>query len=152
MSHDHDAPTHSHDSGQGSVQGVPGWVWGILVTALVLALGYNACSGGDDEPTNTPVSTPVAQKPTTTTEALVLERECYTPCSVNIAWRFRILRTEAIRVKWNGFDGWIEYPAKGDLRAPSQMRSGQTEFESADPEHPTVRVQVYRKVTVTTPR
>lgn len=107
---------------------------------------------GEDDCVEGKAPTPITPTPITTTEALVLERECYTPCSVNIAWRFRILRTEAIRIKWNGFDGWMKYPAKGDLKAPSQMRSGQTDIESDDPQHPNVRVQVYRKVTVATPR
>ena len=82
-------------------------------------------------------------------EALVLEHECTTPCSANIAWPFKI-RGEGhpLRIKFQGVADWVSYAGEGDFQAPSQMRSGETQFVSLDPKRPHVRVQVYRKITV----
>lgn len=93
-----------------------------------------------------------AHPPTSTTlpvEALVLEHECLTPCSANITWRFKI-RTDGhpLRIKFQGIKGWKDFPAEGDFQAPTQMRSGDTEFVSSDPRHPHIRVQVYKRVII----
>ncbi|MFZ3011721.1 MAG: hypothetical protein WA060_01845 [Minisyncoccia bacterium] len=95
---------------------------------------------------------PPDNKPTSTyyhqpTEALVLMHECYTPCSTQIAWSFKI-RTEGrpLRITFSGVRDSVSYPGEGDFRAPSQMRSGETFFDSPDKKNPHVRVQVYRKV------
>lgn len=82
-----------------------------------------------------------------TVEALVLEHECTTPCSANIAWKFKI-RTDGhpLRIKFQGVRDEVTYPGEGDFQAPPKMTSGETKFVSADKEHPNVRVQVYRKI------
>ena len=83
-------------------------------------------------------------------QAEILEGECYTPCSVPIAFKFSIKREgTGLRIKWPGFSDWTEYPASlPDIKAPKHMRSGNVEFESLDPARPSARVRVYRVATV----
>lgn len=90
--------------------------------------------------------TPPVPAVTATTEALVLESECYTPCSGNIpAGRFKI-RTDGhpLRVKFKGL-GWFALPAEGDVLFPDGIEDGNAEFFSSDSH---VRVQVYKRITV----
>jgi hypothetical protein len=80
-------------------------------------------------------------------EALVLEKECLTPCEVSIAWRFRI-QSEGlpIKVTFKGVKEPVSYPGEGDFKAPKEMRSGDTLIESAVPERTTIPIKVYRRV------
>ena len=80
-------------------------------------------------------------------EALVLEKECLTPCEVNIAWKFRI-QSEGlpIRITFKGVKEPVSYPGEGDFKAPKEMRSGNTLIESAVPERTTIPIKVYRKI------
>ena len=82
-----------------------------------------------------------------TVDALVLEHECVTPCSANIAWRFKI-RTEGhpLQIQFKGVVNPVTFPGEGDFQAPEKMQSGETFFVSSEKEHPNVRVQVYRVV------
>lgn len=82
-------------------------------------------------------------------EALVLEKECLTPCEVSIAWRFRI-QSEGlpIKVTFKGVKEPVSYPGEGDFRAPKEMRSGDTLIESAVPGRVTVPIKVYRRVQI----
>lgn len=82
-------------------------------------------------------------------EALLLEQECWTPCSAYIAWKFKI-RTDGqpIKIKFQGVADPVEYPGEGDFKAPANMLSGETEFVSLDKERPHIRVQVYKKIIV----
>ncbi|MEK7219355.1 MAG: hypothetical protein AAB687_01615 [Patescibacteria group bacterium] len=88
------------------------------------------------------------QTQTTQTEVLKLMYEGLTPCSVNINYRSRILRSDPIKIKFQNVSDWIKYPAKGDVTAPKEATSGETQFMSTDPTHPHVRVQVYKKMII----
>lgn len=80
-------------------------------------------------------------------EALVLEKECITPCEVGIAWKAKI-RGEGnpLRITFPGVGDPVSYPGEGDFKAPKHVRSGNTLIESANPKRPNVRVQIYRKI------
>jgi type II secretory pathway pseudopilin PulG len=82
-----------------------------------------------------------------TKDALVLEKECLTPCSSYYGWRYKI-RTDGhpLRVKFDGLD-WIDYPAEGSVPTPDGFKPGEAYFESPDKE-PRVMVQVYKIVTI----
>lgn len=130
--------------------------WVFLGVALVIALGYGKCQySAWSEKAEAEKKVAQQQRATTPppvfTEALVLEHECLTPCSVNIAWRFqiRVGGSRALRIKYKGVSQPVDYPAgEGSFQAPSQMQSGETSFVSPDPLYPNVRVQVYRIIIV----
>jgi hypothetical protein len=78
-------------------------------------------------------------------EALVLEHECYTPCSANIAWRFKIIWGDnPLRITYPGGQVVDRRGKDEDFQAPSNMQSGETKFESLEPNNPHFRVRVYR--------
>lgn len=78
-------------------------------------------------------------------EALILEKECLTPCEVKIAWKFRI-QSEGLPIKitFKGVKEPVSYPGEGDFKAPKEMRSGETLIESAVPGRITIPIKVYR--------
>ncbi|OGI73695.1 hypothetical protein A3D42_00540 [Candidatus Nomurabacteria bacterium RIFCSPHIGHO2_02_FULL_41_18] len=137
-----------------TTQPAPGWAWATLVILLlVLAIvgGVRSCNAARTEQ-EAARAEQAAPRSVPMIEALLLERECWTPCDANIAWPFKI-RTEGrpLRIKFQGVAGWTDYPGEGDFRAPSNMQSGETQFVSPDEENLHVRVQVYRKVMVPAP-
>jgi hypothetical protein len=92
---------------------------------------------------------PPPPPPQSTTEALVLEHECETPCSAIIAWRFKIVWGDnPLRITYPGGQVVDRRGQDRDFQAPSSMMSGETKFESLDPDHPHFRVQVYRVVII----
>lgn len=92
--------------------------------------------------------TPPTSVATQQVEALVLENECFTPCSSFVGLNYNI-RTEGdpLRIKYNGCD-WIDRPAKGATKAPKCFRPGEAQFASSDLH---VKVQVYRKILIPAP-
>ena len=91
---------------------------------------------------NAPATSPA---PTPTREALVLEHECFTPCKANIQWRFKIIWGDnPLRITYPGGQIVDRHGQDEDFQAPSNMRSGDVQFASLDPEHQHFRVQVYR--------
>ena len=133
--------------------GVKGLVGGaILVIALVLAIVFVYATREKDPPSNTYSRSGGSYAPPAAkavpVDALVLQAECWTPCSTNIDYKFKI-RGEGnpLRVTFPGV-GAVDYPGEGDFKAPSQMRSGETHFVSLNAERPNVRVQIYKKITV----
>lgn len=119
---------------------------GVLVVAVIIFLM------SWEGPFKKPSGTTTDSASTTTTQmvivqGLVLRQDCYTPCSANINYPFVIMRFDPLKIKWQGVEGWIEYPqGTWDLKAPSTMRSGQTLFASPD-SNKQVRVQVYQNTT-----
>ena len=141
-------------------------VWIFWGSALVLAAVYGHSKYADLRTRIEDEKTAVTQKaveyaktnpparsqaPVSFTDALVLDHECLTPCSTNIAWKFqiRVVGSFALRIKFQGVADWVDYPAgEGDFHAPEKMQSGETFFASPD-KKPPVRVQVYRVISVT---
>ena len=101
--------------------------------------------GGKGKETHTEQTTTIHEHEPV--EALVLEKECLTPCEVKIAWKFRI-QSEGlpIKVTFKGVKEPVSYPGEGDFRAPKEMRSGETLIESAVPGRTTIPIKVYRRV------
>jgi hypothetical protein len=120
-------------------------IFWLMVVVGVLWLGWNLIPDSSSDP---PASTEQeVQQPVV--EALVLMKECLTPCSALLDYRFKI-RTDGhpLRIKFPGVDEWFEHPAEGDARAPSGITDeGETLFVSPDVDHPHVQVQVYKKTT-----
>jgi hypothetical protein len=144
MSESKPAPTTSEDA---KVQSASSTGYGVII-AIVLILfavtGIRSCNAKREAKKASAYSSSASAAPSV--EALVLEKECFTPCSADIEWPFKI-RTDGdpLRIKFQG-TGWFDHPGKGYVQAPSQMQSGNTEFISPDEKNPRVRVQVYRKV------
>ncbi|MEX2052534.1 MAG: hypothetical protein WD991_02485 [Candidatus Paceibacterota bacterium] len=122
---------------------------GLVFVSIFLLIGFLYVVWWNADEIETPTNATPPPAPVEMVEALVLEHECLTPCSADIAWRFKI-RTDGrpLSVKFQGVGQAVTYPGEGDFKAPSSMRSGETQFVSPDESHPHVRVQVYRKVTV----
>jgi hypothetical protein len=140
----------------------PGWIWMVLIaTCLLLAIfgGIKSCNDNNKKAVEKSKAEKVAAEKFNAahppapaakqTEALVLEKECLTPCSANIAWKFKI-RTDGrpLRIKFQGVHDEVSYPGEGDFQVPPEMTSGETTFISSDNEHPHVRVQVYRRISL----
>ena len=82
------------------------------------------------------------------TEGRLLREDCVTPCTVNITYRSEILRGDGrMKIRYQTA-GWVEYPATGDVKAPENATSGETEFVSLEEGHPAIRVKVFEKVPV----
>jgi hypothetical protein len=125
----------------------------VVVICLLLAIivGVSSCHK-KAEAKKAKAAQQVANAPATATvEALVLVQECYTPCSSFVGWSYKI-RTDGhpLRIKYQGSD-WIDYPAEGNTNTPATFTPGETFFESSDPLHPNVRVQVYQKIKINRP-
>lgn len=134
--------------------------WVGMAILLILAIAWLKSCGEDNKPQTTTqapaeaaarAATSVASLPPV--EALVLAGECLMPCTLNIAWKFKVRVDDRIpfRIIYKGA-GPVDYPAGDkDFKAPAQMRSGETGFESLDSSHPNARVRVYRKILVSNP-
>ena len=127
-----------------------GAIVGVAIVGAILAIAMS-----DDAPSPAPSSAATttstsAPTPVETVEALVFADECYTPCSMKINYRAKI-RGEGnpLRITFPGVNQPVDYPGEGDFKAPTQMRSGATEFVSLNEARPHVRVQLYKKLTAT---
>jgi len=93
-------------------------------------------------PTAPPV---VTQK---TTEALVLEKECFTPCSGFVGWSYKVrtngdpVRVSNQNYSWDLIDKW------GVTPPPKGFKPGEAEIVSLDKKNSYVKVWVYKKITV----
>lgn len=89
----------------------------------------------------------VTSQPQQTTEALVLESECDTPCGADIPHNFQI-HTEghALCVRSSGESTWACYPAEGNFPLKSPIHPGWAEFRSDDGKE--FHVQIYKRITV----
>jgi len=96
-------------------------------------------------PTTQPASPPPAPD-TEVREALILEKECVTPCSVKITFRFKI-RTDGdpLWIRYPCVDTLVPHPGKGEGKVPPEMCSGETFLTSRDSANPHVRTWTYRK-------
>lgn len=126
------------------------WAW-IVVLGLVVWGGWWYTHRPDNaKPAEKPATTAAKQPDTPAEEeAFVLERECWTPCSVHIEWPSKVIwGNDPLKIT---YPGGIEVERRGqdqDYKAPSQVQSGEVKFASLDLGHPHFRVQVYQIVKI----
>ncbi|MBU0999075.1 hypothetical protein KKG24_02080 [Patescibacteria group bacterium] len=100
--------------------------------------GTGACVEGTPPPPPAPPAPPV--------EALVLEKECLTPCSSFVGWNYKV-RTDGDPVRvYNANYSW-EIPGKGMANPPKNFKPGDAQIISSG-KNPQVGVWVYKKITV----
>jgi hypothetical protein len=124
---------------------------GIVFLAIFLTIVLAYVARAIDAPRRDAESTarnnpPPARAPTV--EALVLMRECWTPCSAYIDYKAKI-RGEGnpLRITFPGVRSPVDYPGEGDFKAPSGAVSGEVTFSSLNDLRPNVRVQIYKRTT-----
>ena len=137
-------------------------LFGVLGVLAIIFVGVLIYKGYTRPPANN--TNVIQQSPppatTATTEALVLQDECYTRCTVKLhAYKTKI-RTDGdpLWIKFQGVEHWFPHPGKGEVDLPSGVQEGDAEFVSRDPSDPTegkedsknpkVRVWIYRVVTI----
>lgn len=143
--------TETAEKNEAKVQSVPWWTWIVLIAiclVFVIAGGIKSCSERKEAEKAAVAKYAATHTPKSarTVEALVLQKECLTPCSAYVGWSYKV-RTDGdpIRIKYQGTD-WFDQPAKGDFQAPKGFQPGETQFVSPDKKNPHVRVWVYKKI------
>jgi hypothetical protein len=85
-----------------------------------------------------------APAPVVEEEALVLECECWTPCSTKVEWPFKVIWGDnPLKITYPGGVAVERRGQDQDFQAPN-FWSGEVKFASLDPDHLHFRVQVYR--------
>jgi hypothetical protein len=122
------------------------WVLALIVFALMW-VGWASSKRAEKKAADerAAANPPAQTTPQQAVEALVLEHECYTPCSANINWKFKIIWGDnPLRIIYPGGQVVDRRGKDEDFQAPSNMQAGETKFESLDPNNLHFRVLVYR--------
>lgn len=82
-------------------------------------------------------------------EALVLQKECLTPCSSFVGWNYKV-RTDGDPIRVIGKDYTWDIPGKGAANPPKNFQPGETRIVSLG-KNPQVDVWVYKKITIPAP-
>jgi hypothetical protein len=143
-----DKPSDDHSDDHHDTHGPSLWqrmVEGTVVTVgsvavLLLAISAFRCSSAAVEKVRRPEPPrPIVAAPV---EVRVPVRECLTPCSHDIRWKFEIRARRGVKVKWPKA-GWVEYADGSRLEPPDTYEYGETHFASLDDEP--VVIEIFRK-------